>query len=87
MNDGPAQLQKRLHENWRQTQMIPTIIEAILRRRILGKGHDSKQAIFQQLLEPHNPIPHSDNLGHFPRLGPEVITVIPDDAIVDGIDP
>ena len=45
-----AKLEKGLHQHGCHAEMIPPVIESVLRRRILGKSHYPQQPILQQLL-------------------------------------
>ena len=67
--------------------MIATIVEPIFCRRILWKGHHTQQTVLQHLLQAHDSISDSYDVGHLARLRPEVIIVVSNDAITDGINP
>ncbi len=67
--------------------MIATIVEPVFCGGILGEGHHAQQTVLQHLLQTHDSIPGSDNVGHLACLWPEVLIVVTNDAITDGIDP
>ena len=67
--------------------MIAPIVEPIFCGGILWKGHHTQQTVLQHLLQSHDSIPDCYDVGHLARLGPEVIIVVSNDAITDGIYP
>ena len=67
--------------------MITSIVEPIFSRGILWKGHHTQQTILQHLLQSHDAIPDCYDIGHLARLGSEVIIVVSNDAITDGVNP
>ncbi len=67
--------------------MIATIVETVFCGRVFRKSHHPEQTILKHLLQSHDSIAGSDDFGHLARLGTEVMIVVSNDAITDGIHP